>query len=138
MELCKNGHEQTPENIRWHLINTGKPRKITCRLCNNARAKKNRENNPNIRRYWLDRKLMDKYGITRAQWRAKFDEQGGCCAGCFIAFGTEQYNKPCVDHCHRTGEFRGLLCHACNRGIGLLQESISTLQGLISYLQKFR
>jgi hypothetical protein len=78
------------------------------------------------------------YGVTQEMWQAKFDEQNGCCAGCFIAFGKERYNIPCVDHDHRTGEFRGLLCHACNRAIGLLQESISTLQGLVSYLQKFK
>lgn len=39
-----------------------------------------------------------------------------------------------VDHCHKTGKVRGLLCHLCNVGIGNLQENIDTLQKAINYL----
>ena len=83
-------------------------------------------------RWW---KVTAKYGITREQWQEMFDKQGGRCAGCMKLFGTERANKPCVDHNHETGVFRGLLCHACNRGLGLLMENITTLQTLILYLQ---
>lgn len=121
--ICKNGHAQTPENVRGY----------GCRLCNNEKSRRNRVNNPKIRQYWLDRKLLDKYGITREQWQAVFDKQGGRCALCQRVFNQGRI-KPCVDHCHKTGIFRGLLCHACNRGIGLLQESIEILSRASAYL----
>ncbi|MFK4600457.1 hypothetical protein RKD30_007124 [Streptomyces pristinaespiralis] len=41
-----------------------------------------------------------------------------------------------VDHCHRTGEVRGLLCRACNLGIGHFDDSIDALQSAITYLQR--
>lgn len=80
-------------------------------------------------------KLWIKYRVTPERWQEMFDKQGGRCAGCMKPFGNERSNKPCVDHNHETGVFRGLLCHACNRGLGLLKENITTLQTLILYLQ---
>lgn len=83
-------------------------------------------------RWW---KKAYKYGVTREQWQEMFDKQGGRCAGCMMPFGIERHNRPCVDHNHETGVFRGLLCHECNRALGLLKENITTLQTLLLYLQ---
>src|SRR5271157_1793212 len=121
---CKNGHELTEENIRWSLKEGGKRRRV-CRICNNEyhrkRAARLRLENPDkIRTYERTCKLRQKYGWTPEQWQAKFDEQGGHCAGCGIAFS--ETIVPCVDHNHETKVNRGLLCHACNRGLGLLKE----------------
>lgn len=80
-------------------------------------------------------KIEYKYGVTQAAWHAMFEKQGGRCAGCSLLFGKERSNIPCVDHDHATGIFRGLLCHSCNRAIGLLKESVTTLQTLLLYLQ---
>lgn len=41
-----------------------------------------------------------------------------------------------VDHDHTTGKVRGLLCHNCNRALGLLQDNKSYLQSAINYLKK--
>jgi hypothetical protein len=43
--------------------------------------------------------------------------------------------KLAVDHCHKTGVIRGLLCSTCNRGLGCLQDSIENLRSAIEYLQ---
>ena len=40
-----------------------------------------------------------------------------------------------VDHCHDTMKVRGLLCHRCNCGIGLLNEDITVLEKAINYLK---
>jgi hypothetical protein len=80
-------------------------------------------------------KLKSKYGVTQEMWQAQFDKQGGRCASCMKVFGPARVDKPCVDHNHETGVFRGLLCHACNRALGMLKENITTLQTLILYLQ---
>lgn len=44
--------------------------------------------------------------------------------------------KPFVDHDHETGEFRGLLCHHCNVGIGFFKNSPYLLRQAIMYLQR--
>lgn len=40
-----------------------------------------------------------------------------------------------VDHCHTTGKLRGYLCGSCNRGIGLLQDSVGVLEKAAAYLK---
>jgi hypothetical protein len=41
-----------------------------------------------------------------------------------------------VDHNHETGEVRGLLCNACNTGIGKLGDSVKILENAIKYLKE--
>jgi hypothetical protein len=40
-----------------------------------------------------------------------------------------------MDHCHQTGTFRGLLCHLCNKGLGLFKDRPDTLLAAARYLQ---
>jgi recombination endonuclease VII len=134
-EYCKNNHELGVENTVWNIHHPGKPRERQCRLCNNAKSQKHRDTSSTINQYWRDRKLKELYGLTREQVQTQFDKQEGKCLGCGLTFDPNHHStKPCVDHCHKTKVFRGLLCHSCNRGIGLLKESIATMQQLIAYL----
>ncbi len=41
-----------------------------------------------------------------------------------------------MDHCHTTGRVRGLLCKRCNVALGLVDDKVNKLRGLISYLEK--
>jgi hypothetical protein len=43
--------------------------------------------------------------------------------------------KLMVDHCHATGKVRGLLCHNCNRALGLLKDDKSTIRRALEYLE---
>tara|TARA_R110002072_G_C7617892_1_gene505648 strand:+ start:98 stop:529 length:432 start_codon:yes stop_codon:yes gene_type:complete len=43
--------------------------------------------------------------------------------------------KKCIDHCHSSGNVRGLLCHNCNVMIGHGRDNISTLTAAIEYLK---
>lgn len=40
-----------------------------------------------------------------------------------------------IDHCHKTGEVRGVLCSGCNLGLGHFTDSITKLQNAIKYLK---
>ena len=77
--------------------------------------------------------IKSKYGLTLAQWEAIRDEQSNCCAICKCAFGPKL--KPCIDHCHKTGKVRGLLCKQCNQAIGLLKDSALKCRSAASYLE---
>ena len=58
------------------------------------------------------------YGISAAEYDALYKAQGGRCAICRTATGKAR--RLAVDHDHKTGEVRGLLCKPCNRyGLGM-------------------
>lgn len=94
------------------------------------------KNNPEIykkrcRKYSLKR----KYNITPEYYDKLLIKQNNKCAVCGV--NQEDYYKIlAVDHNHKTGKVRGLLCENCNRGIGLFKDDINTLFKVIKYLEK--
>jgi hypothetical protein len=87
-------------------------------------------------------RLENAYGITYLDYLRIFEEQRGLCAICKEPeTGIHNRGKStvdlslAVDHCHDTGEVRGLLCHKCNKGIGLLGDSEEGLLKALSYLR---
>lgn len=64
-----------------------------------------------------DRNLKNKYGINTTEYSGLLTEQSNLCAICGI--DVEEYGKNFhVDHCHKTGKIRGLLCGPCNTRLG--------------------
>jgi hypothetical protein len=76
-----------------------------------------------------------KYGITLVDYNKMFEEQGGCCAACG-EYQSKFKRSLAVDHDHKTGKIRGLLCKNCNAALGNVRDNINTLDGLIKYLLK--
>jgi hypothetical protein len=77
--------------------------------------------------------LKRKFGLTPEQYDLIYQAQGGKCAICQVATGKTK--KLAVDHDHKTGKIRGLLCSTCNRMIlGTLRDDITALQRAIDYL----
>ena len=81
----------------------------------------------------VNRKLVSKYGITLQDKIELFQKQKGQCAICPFLF--ESVYAAHVDHSHRTGEVRGLLCLSCNHMIGKSKDDIVILQKAIDYLR---
>ena len=82
---------------------------------------------------------MRQYSLPVRQYEALLIEQGGCCAICREeGFLMKKHHraKLLVDHCHATGAVRGLLCHNCNRALGLLQDSPSLLLAAAAYVSR--
>ena len=58
-------------------------------------------------------------------------EQNACCAIC-----KEFMQSPHIDHCHKTGKVRGLLCQTCNSGLGMFHDQPDQLRAAAEYLEK--
>lgn len=80
------------------------------------------------RRYQSDY-LMRTYGISLEQYEAMCAERENCCDIC-----GETQETLHVDHCHKEGHVRGLLCMHCNMGIGHFRDSTERLASAIAYL----
>jgi hypothetical protein len=110
---------------------------VTCIMCGSAfqaysgNSKSCADCRP---RYRKSMKLMRSYGITIDEFEARLAGQGGACAICRIV--PENTWSLAVDHDHRTGKVRGLLCDQCNLALGKFQDSIKTLENAIAYLRK--
>jgi hypothetical protein len=83
---------------------------------------------------------LRRRGISNEKYQALFEAQGGKCAICGVIAGhRSRYGKVCrlaIDHDHRTGQVRGLLCNSCNRGLGRFKDSIEYLEAAIRYLKR--
>jgi hypothetical protein len=79
---------------------------------------------------WRKRHLKEKYGLELEDYQKMYKEQKGKCKIC-----DNHYETLCVDHNHKTGEIRKLLCKSCNTGIGLLQDSPTITERATEYLR---
>lgn len=111
--------------------------KYVCKTCDDLRYKEYRSQNPEaVRAARREQHLKHKYGITTTQYEEMLAEQQHKCAAC----GNEDvhnqlYKSLVVDHCHKTGTVRGLLCHSCNTTLGASKEDATRLEACIRYLR---
>ena len=77
-------------------------------------------------------KLKKAFNITHEDYLVLLANQGGVCA---ICKQEELSRHLAVDHCHTTGQVRGLLCTKCNNGLGNFNDSPELLQQAIGYLK---
>jgi Recombination endonuclease VII len=117
---------QSPDGLHYH-----------CKDC--SRIKRNSYNNDKVSK---DPEFFRKYTILRTAKLAgiSLDEfyevlknQDGKCKIC----NKTSSKNLCIDHCHVTGKFRGLLCRNCNTLLGHAKDSVEILQSAISYLRQF-
>ncbi len=72
------------------------------------------------------------YKITWEQYQELIRLSEGVCGICKLP----DKRALSIDHCHKTGKVRGLLCRDCNRGLGFFKDSQIGLQKALAYLQR--
>lgn len=77
-----------------------------------------------------EQRLKQIFNLTLEEWQKIYDYQKGMCAIC-----RHHLKKPSVDHCHKTGLVRGMLCMICNRALGKFFDSLWRLEQAVAYLQ---
>jgi len=100
-----------------------------CVECDNFHKINNGENS----------RLKHVYGITLEQYNEMFQAQNGVCKICRqpeTKFVNKKICKLAVDHCHETKIVRGLLCYACNVGIGFFKHNAKFLRNAALYCEE--
>jgi len=85
--------------------------------------------NAHMSRWALPHRLKP-YNLTRVQYGAIYRLQNGKCGIC------ESAEPDCIDHDHKTGRVRGLLCGKCNSGLGMLGDDARGITRALIYLNR--
>lgn len=112
----------------------GNGRRSVCRKCRTAeqkgrdysKYKGKYKYTTEQRRAW---NLKHKYGMTVSEYEKMLIDQNNKCKIC------QEVSDLVIDHNHKTGIVRGLLCHHCNTMLGLAKDSPQILEGAIAYLR---
>ena len=130
-QKCKSCSQVKPvEAFEWQK-NRPNPRKV-CQKCRHANRDYEKEyayrNKKRKEKYWAD---PDK---ARMEWEKSVY---GVCkedfsySECWICGSTA---RLCIDHCHDSGEPRGLLCTKCNSAVGMFDEDADRMIKAVEYL----
>jgi len=146
MKICSRcGLEKADTDFR-----TQKGRNLTrsnCKACDTERHKEWRsKNREHLRAYDRSRyrvnedrwehHLRRKYDISSEEYIALLDGQGGGCAICECSGSDNKNERLNVDHCHRSGNVRGLLCWNCNTALGKMNDDAKQLRAAADYLER--
>jgi hypothetical protein len=82
--------------------------------------------------YHKDIFRFERYGITKEIFIQMFQNQEYKCKICKTDINESSSH---IDHCHTTGQVRGLLCEKCNKGLGQFDDNIEFLTNAIKYLK---
>lgn len=120
LSLCKDcGIKKTIDNSYKHGTNSN-GLQSSCKKCQCTRQSTRRKLYPDV---FKNKDLKVKYGITLTDWIYLLNKQKDKCAICSKCFGKKK-NKCNVDHDHKTGRVRGLLCLSCNHLLGHYEKII--------------
>ena len=140
MRTCKICNEAKPLTEFYQTVRNGEPYCYHGK-CKSCYVKKQQENYDPIKK--RDENLKRVYGIGIEEYNTLLEKQNNCCA---ICESTDPKGRKSgrgggvdvfyVDHDHKTGNVRGLLCNICNRTMGYVGENSNVLEEMIKYLQK--
>ena len=116
---CGTCQEIKPANEFYRQLRGPDGLQAMCKACSAASQEA----------YSLTRRCKN-VGITVEHYHKLMEQQGGMCGTCQRRPATD------LDHCHRTGKFRGLVCAACNRILGTVDDDASLLRLLADYVDQ--
>ena len=122
---------------------------LRCRACANRWTRKKYHTNQQFRLRALERHVSKRYGSSLKDLEQLLLQQGERCAICLrhwrdckrtkrARYDTSFLQHLNVDHDHRTGAVRGLLCHGCNAAIGQLEGDPIRIRRAKNYLLKYK
>lgn len=106
--------------------------KNVCKICMRKLQKEWRLKNPeSLTKYAVKR----NFDISLEEYKTIFKQNNYQCAICKATRNKGYKNyKLAIDHDHKTGKIRGVLCFPCNKALGFMEDDIERLKNAISYL----
>lgn len=151
LKVCKDCFETKPHASFSRQAGYRDGYRSNCKDCVTLRAKRWCQANPEraaagkrrhyevngdeVRARVRDLALTRRYGITRSQYDEQLVAQGHRCAICGSDEPGSKYRRFAVDHCHRTGRARGLLCNPCNIGMGRFADNADLILAARIYVR---
>ena len=134
-KICNKCRESKPLTAYYRNKYTRDGFNNRCKDC----EKKNYKSTPTLKQQKKESRWRIKYGITVDEYNKLFLKQKGVCAVCgkpetIVCGGT--LRTLSVDHNHKTGKVRGLLCASCNTALGYVKDDKEHLLELALYLEK--
>jgi hypothetical protein len=148
-----HGCEQDRSLTEWHKSKDRKDGLATqCKHCVKKRTNqwyldnkevhdaRNRRYYRNNERQFRENAYRSKYGIGVDDYDRLFESQNGVCALCNKPESardkwTGKVRRLAIDHCHETGQVRGLLCYRCNHITGCLGDNLEAALKLVRYME---
>lgn len=139
-----SGCELEKEDTEFHKTkHTTSGLRARCKECSNLRGKEYRLNHieqelARARRYKKEhpehvlKNKLNLYKLSEEEYEALQNKQNNKCAIC----GKSSSKVLVIDHSHKTGKVRGLLCFSCNIMLGHIKDNVSLLEQAISYIKK--
>ena len=138
LKRCPRCTETLPLTaFNQHVGLTNKGAAVYCRKCQSeyGRARtfpstgKHYANNKEL--VWAQ-KMWRKYKMTTSQYFEMLSSQNNVCA---ICGKNEEHRRLAVDHDHKTGKVRSLLCGRCNPAVGFLLDDPALAEKFVAYLK---
>ena len=132
-QICTTCQQEQPLDLKHFAWR--KDQRVFRRNCRKCQARNTREYLKTVNPVLLRRKkYQDKlrqFDLTLAEYEAIAAAQGNRCALCRKP---EKNRRLAVDHCHQTGQIRGLLCTGCNHALARMGDSTEGVQRVLAYL----
>ncbi len=149
-KICKvcNTNKSLDEFSRHNGAKDG--RRSNCKSCHAAEKKKRYEANPDLfkkrnktyslknpEKMYADvlKRTLKRFRLSPQEYSAMLAKQHGLCPICNLP---PTGRRLSVDHSHKTGKVRELLCQNCNSLLGFCLEDVRILRSAIGYLEKHK
>jgi hypothetical protein len=112
-----------------------------CKGCANRKSRnyhreKMRNKDAEYQRKKRSAYIKNKHGITVDEYEERVRQQGGLCGICGESIEIDSH-KTHLDHCHKTGNKRAMLCNNCNRALGYFKDDVFNLKRAVEYLDYY-
>jgi len=145
MKKCSQCDLLKPLNDFYNESRVKDGKQARCKICHKKITETYRKDNPKIYRKaslknWhslssekRQERWIKRYGINANDYKQLLEKQNGVCKICKKSCVSRQFLS--VDHCHKTGKVRGLLCVKCNTALGMLNDNVEYFTAAIMYLK---
>jgi recombination endonuclease VII len=128
---CKNCQNEYRSSSEYRAMRAASARRCRAKIPEPIRHNKDKRKH-----------LKEYYDLTLENYQRMLEGQQGLCACCSKSETSfdkkhQTLRRLNVDHCHKTGKIRGLLCGRCNRALGLLEDDPELVKALLRYIDHY-